>query len=335
MPRKLIALLASVGVVVWTGCAETAPPAPAVNHADDMPLTDMSTANPKTPFVGNWELVKVERVGADGELLPMPEPPAFGSEGAVGYIMYDPAGYMGVVIMQPDRQPYAGDGPTPDEAVAALRSYTSYFGTYTVNEAEGYLTHHLQGNVRPAAASNDNKRFYEFSGNQLVLMPPVGDSGVQARIVWERVPDLPDAELTPTHRRLFGFYRFAKVERETMDGEPVPVAQFDNAFIIYTTSGHMSVHIMRPDRPAYTGAPTPEQALSALTTYGSYFGAFSVNEEEGYLVHHRIGNLNPGQSGTDAQRFFELTDTTLTLMPPARMIDGRELKSTLMWERLY
>ena len=71
-----------------------------------------------------------------------------------------------------------------DEALAALRSYVSYFGTYTVNEAEGYLTHHLQGNVSPPSASNDNKRFYEFSGNQLVLMPPVGDSSVQLRIVW-------------------------------------------------------------------------------------------------------------------------------------------------------
>jgi len=38
--------------------------------------------------------------------------------GAVGYIMYDRSGYMGVVIMQPGR--YASDQPTPEEAVAAL-----------------------------------------------------------------------------------------------------------------------------------------------------------------------------------------------------------------------
>jgi len=55
---------------------------------------------------------------------------------------------------------------------------------------------------------------------------------------------------------------------------------------------------------------------------------------EGYLVHHRTGNLNPGQAGTDAQRFFELTDTVLTLRPPPRMIDGREVQSALTWERL-
>ncbi len=330
MPRKLLVLLATVGVVVWSGCADTTPPMDDAGPS----TTEASTADPKAPFVGNWELVRVERIGTDGELLPTPEPPSFGSEGAIGYIMYDAAGYMGVVMMQPGRQPYAGDGPTPDEAVATLSSYLSYFGTYTVDEAEGYLTHHLQGDARPPAASNNNKRSYEFSGNQLILMPPVGNSGVQTRIVWQRVRDLPDSELTETHRRLFGFYRIGKIERRAMDGETVPVDQYADGFIIYMPSGHMAVHLMRPNRPEYTGAPTPEQALGALRTYLSYFGPFSVNEDEGFIVHHRTGNLNPGQAGTDAQRFFEFTDTTLTLKPPARMVDGRELQTALTWERL-
>ncbi len=297
MHRKLLVLLAFVGSVVGFGCADTAPPA---DGADDPPVTDTSAADSRANFVGNWELVRVERVGADGEFLPPPEPPSFGSEGAVGYIMYDSAGYMGVVIMQAGRQPYVGDGPTPDEAVAALRSYTSYFGTFTVNETEGYVTHHLQGNVRPPDAANDNKRFYELSSNQLILKPPIRDSGVQLRIVWERVPELPDSDLTPTHRRLFGFYRIASVERRTLDGEALPVEQYDAGFIIYTPSGHMAVHLMRPNRPGYTGAPTPEEALGAMRTYASYFGPFSVHEDEGYLVHHRVGATNPGSVGTDA-----------------------------------
>ena len=60
MSRKLLVLLASLGVVVWFGCTETAPPAPAMDHGDDSPTTDMSTEDPKAPFVGNWELVRVE-----------------------------------------------------------------------------------------------------------------------------------------------------------------------------------------------------------------------------------------------------------------------------------
>ena len=286
--------------------------------------------------MGNWELVKVERTGADGERLPTPQPPSFGSEGAIGYIMYDPAGYMGVVIMQPGRQPYAPDGSTPDEAVRALNSYTSYFGTYTVNEAEGYLTHHLQGNVRPPGASNDNKRVYEFSGNQLILMPPVGDSGVQLRIVWQRVPDLPDAELTATHRSLFGFYRIGKIERHgRWMTSRCRLTSSRTRFIIYMPSGHMAVHLMRP-RPARIhwrahrrSRHSAQSGPTAATSVRS-----PSTRRRATLFTTESATLNPGQTGTDAQRFFELSDTTLRLRPPARMIDGRELQSILTWERL-
>ena len=85
-----------------------------------------------------------ERIAADGTILPLPEAPSPGAAGEVGYIMYDAAGYMGVVIMPPERPVYASPTPSGEEAVGALGTYTSYFGTYSVNEAEGFLTHHLQ-----------------------------------------------------------------------------------------------------------------------------------------------------------------------------------------------
>ena len=331
MTGKFLTLLTLAGTVAWSGCST---PAPVMEETGDTPPAETAAADPLAPFVGNWELVRRERITADGELLPMPDPPAPGATGEVGYIMYDAAGYMGVVIQPPGRPVWAGAEPTGEEAVGQLGTYTSYFGTFTVNAAEGYVTHHLQGNVRPPDAANNNQRFYEFAGDQLILMPPPDDSGARRRIIWQRVPDLPGSGLTETHRRLFGFYRFVKIERTTSDGEMVPTDQWDNAFIIYMPSGHMAVHISRPDRPVYTGAPTPEQALGAVRTYGSYFGPFSVNEEGGYLVHHRIGNFNPGQAGTDAQRFHELTDTQLTLRPPPRMVDGREVQGAITWERI-
>lgn len=332
MQRVLLVCASMVGAIAAAGCSGAS--SPDADAPDESPPAAETAADPRAQFAGNWELVKRERINADGEILPPPDPPAPGAEGEVGFIMYDPAGYMGVVIMPPGRPPYAGDEPTGEEAIGALGTYTSYYGTYTVNEAEGYVTHHLQGNVRPPDAANNNQRFFEFSGDQLILMPPPDDSGIMRRIYWRRLPDLPDTELTDTHRQLFGFYKWVKIERMTTDGEPIPTEPWDNAFIIYMPSGHMAVHISRPNRPVYTGAPTPEQAQQALATYGSYFGPFSVNEEEGYLIHHRIGNLNPGQAGTDAQRFYELTDTTLTLRPPPRMVDGQEVQGEITWERI-
>ena len=124
--------------------------------------------------------------------------------------------------------------------------------------------------------------------------------------------------------------------RETSDGESVPADQYETAYIAYAPSGHMSVHLMRAGRQIYAGdEPTADEALAVVDTYGSYFGPFSVNEEEAYLVHHRIGNEDPGQSGTDAQRFYELTDTHLNLMPPPATDDeGREVQSTIRWARI-
>jgi hypothetical protein len=96
----------------------------------------------------------------------------------------------------------------------------------------------------------------------------------------------------------------------------------------------MAVHLMRPGREPSTGT-RQEEALAAVQTYGSYFGPFSVHEDEGYLVHERIGNLSPRRTYTDAQRFYELTDTHLTLRPPATTNrDGDQVQSALRWVRI-
>jgi hypothetical protein len=41
---------------------------------------------------------------------------------------------MAVHMMQPNRKPYAAAQPTPAEAEEALRTYTSYFGPFTVHD---------------------------------------------------------------------------------------------------------------------------------------------------------------------------------------------------------
>ena len=328
MPRKLISLLGLVVLVALSACGGGAPASEAAEETP--PVVGVATADSESQFAGAWTLVKIERFDADGELLAPP------IEDRVGYIIYDPAGYMGVTIMQPERRPYAGNQRTPEEALASYSTYSSYFGTVTVNEAEGFLTHHVEGSLNTLGAGSDYKRFYTFSGDRLTLQPPVGENGNKTRITWEKLPDLPESELTETHKRVFGFYRLESVSRRTVDGESVPVNQYETAFIIYAPSGHMAVHLMRPGREPYAGTrPTPEEALPAVQTYGSYFGPFSVHEDEGYLIHHEIGNLNPAGTGTDARRLYELTDTHLTLRPPVRTdSEGRQVQNALRWARI-
>ncbi len=302
-------------------------PAPA---SETSSAIDTGSSDARSRFAGAWVLARIERRDADGELTTEP------IEDRLGYIMYDTTGHMGVTLMRPDRELYSEDGPTADEALAQLGSYTSYFGRYTVNEAEGFVTHHLEGAVSPGGAGTDAQRFYTFEDGRLILQPPPAEDGSRSFITWERLPDLPEEELTDTHRRLFGFYRIEAVSRETSDGESMEAEQYDAGYIIYAPSGHMSVHLMRPDRQPYAGdEPTAEEAQAAVQSYASYFGPFSVHETEGYLVHHRIGNEDPAGTDTDAQRFYELTDTHLMLRPPPTVDDeGRELQSTIRWVRV-
>lgn len=281
-------------------------------------------------FAGAWSLARIERRDADGELLAEP------IEDRLGYIMYDVAGYMGVTIMRPGRKPYSESGPTAEEALALIGTYTSYFGPFSVNEDEQYVVHHLKGSLDPRGAGSDYQRFFTFGENTLTLQPPARDDGSKTLLTWEGLPDLPESQLTDTHRKLFGIYRIESVTRQTTGGESIPIDQYEEAYIIYAPSGHMSVHLMRPGRKPYEGdRPTAEEALMATRTYASYFGPFSVHEDEGYIVHHRVGSENPAGTGVDAQRFYELTDTHLTLRPPVQTDhQGRQVQTALRWARI-
>ena len=309
------------------GCGQNAPPPDAGLEAAG---SNGPIAAARERFAGAWSLVGIERRDAFGDLLAPP------IEDRLGYIIYDVAGHMGVTIMRPDRQPYSQGGPTPEEALALTGTYTSYFGGFSVNEAEGYVTHHLVGSLDPRGAGSDYKRFYTFGENTLTLQPPPREDGSKTFLTWERLPPLSGPELTQTHRRLFGAYRIERVTRQTADGEAVPIDQYEEAYILYAPSGHMSVHLMRPGRTRYSGdRPTAEEALTATRTYASYFGPFTVHQNEGYVVHHRIGSENPGGTGTDAKRFYELSDTHLTLRPPVQTDrEGRRVQTALRWARI-
>lgn len=330
--RTFLITLSGASVAAALACGG-APAEPPAAEGDAEAAAADAAADPRDRFVGAWKLVRVERYDAAGALQPPPAPGEFGAGSPLGYLMYD-GEHMGVVIQQEGRRPYAGDEPTPDEALAALTSYTSYFGPYTVNEAEGYVTHHVIGSLSPGFTGQDNQRFYEFSGDELALQPPAGPSGGRLRIVWEKVPELDD--MPAEQRRFLGFWRIAEVEQQSLDGESMPVDQYAEGYIIYMPSGLMAVHLMRePDRPTYAGeSPTADEAAAAVRTYGGYFGPFTVHADDGYVMHRRTGGVDPGAAGVDAQRFYEFRGDRLVLMPPPREVDGRTVRRFIHWDRI-
>jgi hypothetical protein len=287
-------------------------------------------------IVGTFRLVTTEVKDAAGAWSRTPN---FDS---VGYITYSDRGYMGVHIMPRSRPRFQGAQPTADEALAALRGYAAYYGPYIVNDKEKFVIHRRAGQINPGGPV-DAKRFYEFSGNRLILFPaPAGGGGkdqATTRVVWER---LPNVALSAEARRFLGVRRLLYTDRYVEKGGTLTSHGERNdsragSYIIYTPTGHMMVHLMNTEgRTKYAGTtPTPEEALAAYRSYGGYFGRFTVHEKESppYVIHHQEGTMNPGRE-SDQQRFYEISGNVLRLGGPPTIADGEKRGGHLYWELL-
>ncbi len=135
----------------------------------------------KERLLGTWRLVSIENRDAPEKAWEK----RYG-ENPRGYIMYDATGHMAVQIEKtpPPSKFASGDDwkPTPDEARAAYLGYVAYFGTYTVDEKAGAVTHHVEGSLRPSYIATDRVRPATFEGDRLIL-----SDGKTFRVVWERV----------------------------------------------------------------------------------------------------------------------------------------------------
>lgn len=126
-------------------------------------------------LLGGWRLVSALSDGKPSK-----------TRGATptGIIFYDATGWMSVQIMgaQPE---IAGEQPTPDEALLVIQTYSSYFGTYSVDEVAKVVTHHRTGSVNPGWRGHvDYVRAYEFRGPDQVVLRPVNNKN---ELVWERL----------------------------------------------------------------------------------------------------------------------------------------------------
>jgi hypothetical protein len=281
-------------------------------------------------FAGVWQLVGEETRDANGQIVPR------GADASrFGYIVYDPAGYMSVTLSWLKQPTFTGGkAATPQEALAALGAYNSYWGSFAVDEGRQIITHQTFGALSPGFSGSNQERKFTISGNRLTLQPPTAANGDQRTLIWERVPDLPN--LTPTHRKLIGFWKLIALERRNTKGELLSSSPGWTGFIVYTPSGHVIVHMMQPYRRRNVGrSPTPAETMATYKGYTSYFGPFTVNESEQFVVHHLAAEFNSAPVGTDYQRFLEFTGKRLTLKPPPTTdVNGETVQTRIIWERL-
>jgi Lipocalin-like domain len=137
-------------------------------------------------FVGAWRLVSAVQQLSDGTTR---NNPMYGP-GGIGYILYSDTGRVCVVNINPSRPKWAkGSAPTEAELRAAMDGIVAYAGRFEVNAEQGYIIHHIEMDAVPNRVGSSAKRFFEFTGNRLILRPepPLPPGVSDYRITWERV----------------------------------------------------------------------------------------------------------------------------------------------------
>lgn len=95
------------------------------------------SATPLAEWIqGTWDLRSFTLESDDQPALPVM------GDRATGFVTYGADGWMAFQISAADRVPYDIqdlDGGTPEQTVAAARTFLAYAGPYEVNEAEGWV----------------------------------------------------------------------------------------------------------------------------------------------------------------------------------------------------
>jgi Lipocalin-like domain len=140
-------------------------------------------------FVGGWKLVSVE---GEDPIFPL------GYDHPSGMIIYDASGWMsGQIAVKGDRKSFVKGlrSGTTEEKAAAFDSYFAYYGTYTVDPEKKTVTHHVENHSWPGLHGVDNVRWFEFEGDDRLILIPVGDGKGRMierdkatyKLVWQRV----------------------------------------------------------------------------------------------------------------------------------------------------
>jgi hypothetical protein len=91
-------------------------------------------------------------------------------------------------VMRADRAKYASNAlwqGTPGENKETADGTITYFGTYSMSDADSSISIHVEGSSFPNWNDTDQKRFVAIAGQQLILTvrPPAGDV---VDVIWKR-----------------------------------------------------------------------------------------------------------------------------------------------------
>lgn len=145
-------------------------------------------------LAGWWRLVSRVTTGPDGKVLTDPGLSATPS----GFLVYDRFGHVAAQLSRLGRtvemlgeECHAAERArgTSNNSQTVL-GYDAYFGTYTVDEEAGVVTHHIEGALFPGDIGKALKRHFTLSGDALTIKYHIHSADgtpVERTLEWARV----------------------------------------------------------------------------------------------------------------------------------------------------
>jgi lipocalin-like protein len=134
----------------------------------------------KNQLVGDWTFVSTNTPNATIQNHP-----------GDGYLVFERNGRFSFAILSSDVPKFASNNRntgTADENKAVVQGGISYFGTYSVNEADGTLTLHIERCSYPNWNGTDQKRLItSLTAQELKYTNPSASVGGTAELEWKRM----------------------------------------------------------------------------------------------------------------------------------------------------
>lgn len=156
-----------------------------------------ATASPssvRAQLIGSWRLISREsrrengQVETDQGLAKLP----------LGVLIYDQSGHVAAQLSRRDRTvsifneecSAAAETKGTQDTAQTILGYDAYFGTYTLNEKEGIVTHHLEAAIWPGDIGKNIDRHFTISGDRLTIVfktTTKEGAKVTRTLTWERM----------------------------------------------------------------------------------------------------------------------------------------------------
>ena len=134
----------------------------------------------KGQLVGDWALVSTNTPNA-----------AIPNDADDGYLVFERNGRFSFAILSSKVPKFASNNRntgTADENKAVVQGSIAYFGTYSVNEADGTLTFHITRCSYPNWKGTDQPRLItSLTAQELKYTNQSASVGGTAELVWKRV----------------------------------------------------------------------------------------------------------------------------------------------------